>query len=1000
MKLLYSLIFLQVLAANAIPHRHRRRQDASECSAASSNAPALHISGTISTSLNQVGASNPTSVAVVATFEDAPPVSGQSAFPNSAKTSDINDDDLIAAAFSEPGEGVAFEETLVYYNGKSPTSTMTAPAQNTVRSTRVTCQTVQATPPNTAQAAAPSSTDATVVSGNNSASENSAASGRTTASGGILESGNSAAVLASAGGIFLASMQTSTVIRSVSVLVTSTHSGTAQVLPTLSGQTPATTGSVITSIGSIGTSGPLLQTSILAPSKLLSATARAVSQTTSIAVTPVSNDIFQPVATTMPPSVINSRSDHPLPRLGITAQDTPIGTNKFYANFFLGTQTAGTWTHPYSVAWSKGGGASTSWGMSIQHIDADQRVYGPNPSANPVEYFIDPIGIQSIVLSAVELGSSTSLTIDTMTAFSANVNLLPSPGAEPAITFPLVQGMGFITAIYNGGTPILQSGVFFRTVTRANTSPKAGVTKYTIVLEDGKTWLVYASSPSGATLSFIVVSNGLVQATSNWDGIIQVAKNPGGEAEAIYDAACGTYATSAALSGSASGTTGTYSLSFSKAGFGSTLLMFALPHHIQSFSASGTNSVTTLTSLQLNTTTKGIATGVIADTWTFTENLPTSMGFAPWSPSSGSQSALSSATISTILSVAKSEVSQNMTSQTDLNSMYYSGKALAKFAGIIYTINDLLNDQALAQAGLADLKQSFALFTSNEQQFPLVHDTAWGGIVSSASYTTGDSGVDFGNSYYNDHHFHYGYFVYAAAVIGYLDPTWLTTENVAWVNALVRDYANPSTLDTYFPVSRNFDWYHGHSWAHGLFETFDGKDEESSSEDTMSAYAIKMWGHTIGDANMEARGNLQLAVSARALQNYFLYTSSNTVEPARFIGNKVSGIMFENKIDHTTYFGTNIEYIQGIHMIPLMPFSTLTRSQEFVTEEWNTYFSNGRADSVSGGWRGILYANLAIVQPMAAWTFFSQSGFDSTWLDGGASQTWYMALAAGLGGTT
>jgi endo-1,3(4)-beta-glucanase len=192
-----------------------------------------------------------------------------------------------------------------------------------------------------------------------------------------------------------------------------------------------------------------------------------------------------------------------------------------------------------------------------------------------------------------------------------------------------------------------------------------------------------------------------------------------------------------------------------------------------------------------------------------------------------------------------------------------------------------------------------------------------------------------------------------------------------------------------------FDWYHGHSWAHGLYETFDGKDEESSSEDTMSAYALKMWGRTTGDANMEARGNLQLAITARSLQNYFLYDSTNSVEPANFIGNKVSGILFENKIDHTTYFGTNTEYIEGIHMLPLLPSSTLTRTNGFVTEEWNTYFSNGRAHAIVGGWRGILYANLAIIDPTTSWNFFAQSGFDPSWLDGGASQTWYLALAAG-----
>jgi endo-1,3(4)-beta-glucanase len=210
--------------------------------------------------------------------------------------------------------------------------------------------------------------------------------------------------------------------------------------------------------------------------------------------------------------------------------------------------------------------------------------------------------------------------------------------------------------------------------------------------------------------------------------------------------------------------------------------------------------------------------------------------------------------------------------------------------------------------------------------------------------------------------------------------------------------ANPSPLDTYFPMSRAFDWYHGHSWAHGLYESFDGKDEESSSEDAMFAYALKLWGTAVGDANLAARGNLQLAITARALQAYFLYQSDNVIQPGQFIGNRVSGILFENKIDHTTYFGTNIEYIQGIHMLPLLPCSTLTRTERFVQEEWDTWFGSGRAESVQGGWKGILFANLAIVNPGAAWSFFANAGFDAGTLDGGASRTWYLAWAAGLGG--
>ena len=310
------------------------------------------------------------------------------------------------------------------------------------------------------------------------------------------------------------------------------------------------------------------------------------------------------------------------------------------------------------------------------------------------------------------------------------------------------------------------------------------------------------------------------------------------------------------------------------------------------------------------------------------------------------------------------------------------------------TINDLLGDTGLAQAGLNNLKAAFARFVDNRQQNQLVYETAWGGVVSNASYVTGDAGVDFGNTYYNDHHFHYGYFIYCAAVIGYLDPSWVPA-NKDYVNMLVRDVANPSGDDKFFPMWRNFDWYHGHSWAHGLYEVSDGKDQESSSEDVMHVYAIKMWGRTAGDAAMEARGNLQLAVLARSLPSYYLYTGNNTVQPAQFIGNKVAGILFENKVDHTTFFGTNIEYIQGIHMLPLLPSSPLVRPAAFVSQEWDTYFSNGRADSVVGGWKGVLFGNYATINPKDAYAFFSSQSFDLGWLDGGASRTWYLAYAAG-----
>jgi endo-1,3(4)-beta-glucanase len=87
-------------------------------------------------------------------------------------------------------------------------------------------------------------------------------------------------------------------------------------------------------------------------------------------------------------------------------------------------------------------------------------------------------------------------------------------------------------------------------------------------------------------------------------------------------------------------------------------------------------------------------------------------------------------------------------------------------------------------------------------------------------------------------------------------------------------------------------------------------------------------------------------------------------------------------------------------MLPIMPNSGLTRHANFIKEEWSTYFDNGRVDNIADGWRGILYANLGLIDAKSAWNFFAAPNFDPTHLDGGASRTWYLAFAAALGGSS
>lgn len=803
-------------------------------------------------------------------------------------------------------------------------------------------------------------------------------------------------------------VETTAVITQVTV-VESTYESNGTILTTSTVGTTAitTTGSVLveTTLSALVTNTSTITTQIVTvdPTSLdLPSASSAFRCGAPMACATSGQDMFAPVNIGEPPANIGRRAGHPVPRLGIVGMTGPIQTNKFYSNLFLGSQGFPAFMTPYTLTWSKGTGNAMSYGMAVSHIEAQQRAYGP-PNAQipgqPVSFYINPLGIQSLIISAKELKQQTVLKSSDLQFMTGKAHLLPFEGSTNKIVFPMAQGSAFVTAIFTNLKPWIQSSVFFRSVA-ARPSPKQGVYKYLLTLEDGKVWVLYAISDSGIDPNFQLISSTLMQGVDNWSGMIQVAKVPDQKFEALYDNSTGAYPVAGHISGFAKNRVGTYTLSWDKGGpFANSApcLMFALPHHIQSFVAASRKAVT---GLQLNTVTKGTATAVSADYWSMQEVLPETMGFAPWRPAPATFKKLSASAVAKIQPIAALEASQDVMQQTNLDSMYWSGKAMSKFATLCYTMHDLTGQQDLANALLVKLKAAFEVWVQNRQPYPLFYDLDWKGIVSSGSYVTGDPNVDYGNSYYNDHHFHQGYFIHAAAVIGYLDPSWIPA-NKDWVNALVRDTSNPSSQDQYFPVFRSFSVYDGHSWAKGLFESGDGKDEESTSEDAMYAYAVKMWGKTIGDKSMESRGNLMLAILSRALRNYFLMDSSNANQPANFIANKVTGILFENKADHVTYFGTNPEYVQGIQMIPQMPFSPYTRSTKFVKEEWDAYFSDSSfnpAKNVSGGWRGLLMSNLAIINPIDSYKFFTQPTFDGGWIDSGASRAWYIAYAAGMSG--
>ncbi|MBY0261465.1 MAG: carbohydrate-binding protein, partial [Phycisphaerales bacterium] len=168
----------------------------------------------------------------------------------------------------------------------------------------------------------------------------------------------------------------------------------------------------------------------------------------------------------------------------------------------------------------------------------------------------------------------------------------------------------------------------------------------------------------------------------------------------------------------------------------------------------------------------------------------------------------------------------------------------------------------------------------------------------------------------NDHHFHYGYFIYAAATVAQYDPAW-AAQYGPMTELLIRDAANFERTDTRFPYLRNFDPYAGHSYASGHAGFYAGNNQESSSEAMNFANGVALWGAVTGNQTIRDLGLYLYASEAAAIQQYW-FDADNAVFPPT-AAKKISGILWDSGSAYGTFFGANPEFIHGISFLPITP---------------------------------------------------------------------------------
>ncbi|KAG2772460.1 hypothetical protein PC129_g21040 [Phytophthora cactorum] len=557
----------------------------------------------------------------------------------------------------------------------------------------------------------------------------------------------------------------------------------------------------------------------------------------------------------------------------------------------------------------------------------------------------------------------------------------------------LVSGMAFVSAKYDGLTPRIDTE---HNITYVDDSAPG---KFVIHLNNSQTWVLYASDKSlslrveESVVFSVNASGSSLVADKGYSGTIRVALLPEDAADdTVYD----EYAACMVLGGSVSMESRTgYSLHWDVEG--STcesvgLLHFALPHQIESLSGSPTKA-TGPGAVVMHSATRGLMVGQVTTnpTWSFVE--PEADFEVDFYPARKPSPWIVLET--DMLRTLQKDIMGNW-SDWNADSWYYNGKYFQKYASLCLMAADssvVGPDTLLLSYCLEKLEKLIEPVLNNSLSPPLMYDTLYRGIISSSIFKTGSIYTEFGNGMYNDHHYHYGYFVTASAMLKHLDPNWSRMpelERIIWT--MLRDVVNPSADDKYFPRFRHFSWYLGHSYSHGVTSIDNGKDEESTSEDINFFYGMTLWGRVTGNKAVEDLGSLMLRIDAHAIRTYFLMTSDNTVHPPEIVRNHVTGIFFDNKVYYNTWFLDEKYAIHGIQMIPVSPINELARTSTFVEQEWNDILSKEPIVvevNTTITWLSLLLVNAATVNPME-----SLHNLKNATMDDGLSRSWALYNAA------
>ncbi|KAG5641571.1 hypothetical protein DXG03_004697, partial [Asterophora parasitica] len=386
-------------------------------------------------------------------------------------------------------------------------------------------------------------------------------------------------------------------------------------------------------------------------------------------------------------------------------------------------------------------------------------------------------------------------------------------------------------------------------------------------------------------------------------------------------------------------------------------------------------------------TTKGYMYPAIGNVWNLLYDLSTITWNAPRTPDASCTASL--------IAGLEYEIAQ-LPAVTPPGDFYFFGGhvgAVSRLALIAEHVgrNDLITPV------VTYLKASYLFFFNSASAVVPAYETAWGGIINKAGYN--NVWVDFGNGYYNDHHFHYGYFLAAGAVIAKYDAEWLNTYR-STLNWFLRDIVNPSSSDPHFTVTRCRDWFAGHSWASGVANGAGPRDQESIGEAVNGYYGALLWAEVTGNANIKNYARLLIATEQHAAQVYWhLYPGANGNDrdqpyPEQGLRNLVTiGNVMDYQAGAWLFWGAEKVQIAAIQILPVTPINEYMYDATWVQAVYDYAQGELNDPTIDDAWKSVIYLAYSQANPAVA---AQRSTSLTTWGSGNtfSNQLYYLSTRA------